>query len=207
MAVTPKIAQQQMMNVGASAPPMIGDTMYDPVSSSYKVFDGMNWVSGGNPFAASISNAAHNPKQGSITWGNSTGAPGAIGQGQFAVASASSIQPAAMLSFETDFGRVSLNIKTGELTLPVGMSRENSIREFWLGFQKYFKSADETSYQSQIAAMKKKVEDTERKAEEYGKYAVKETAKNIADKIRTKYNGQKLIMVKPEDLAKFIEDV
>jgi hypothetical protein len=34
----------------------------------------------------------------------------------------------------------------------------------------------------------------------------KDAAKPIVEKVRKKYNGEKFIMVKPEDLIKFIEE-
>jgi hypothetical protein len=118
-----------------------------------------------------------------------------------------SFQPANTLAFETDHGRITLNIKNGDLTLPVGMSRADGAREFWMGFQKHFNTGDTAAHHREIALLKAQIKEEKHKADEYGQYVIKETRAQIANKIRTKYNGQKLIMVKPEDLAKFIEDV
>jgi hypothetical protein len=108
--------------------------------------------------------------------------------------------PGNKMGFDTAHGRVTIDIDTGDLTLPAGMSRVEGIREFWLGFQKYFKSGDIAKYENEIKVLKEREEKLKKDAE-HG------LSKKVADKIRTKYNGQKLIMVKPEDLAKFIEDV
>jgi len=119
----------------------------------------------------------------------------------------SPVQPVSTLSFDTDHGRVSLNIKTGDLTIPGGMSRQDAIREFWFGFQEHFNPHPEaTKYINQISWWKKKAEDLEQHADEYAKYALKEANKKIAEKIANKYAGEKFIMVKPDDLIKFIEE-
>lgn len=116
-------------------------------------------------------------------------------------------QPSATLSFETDHGRVTLNIKTGDLTIPVGMGREDVIREFWLGFQKHFKTGDTTQHEKRIKELQQEVAHVKATAALMRKDDEKEAAKKVAERIAKKYNGEKFIMVKPEDLIKFIEQI
>lgn len=141
--------------------------------------------------------------QGNITYGTNTTLPP---PGSYAVSSASSIQPASLLSFETDHGRVSLNIKTGELTLPQGMAKEDSIREFWLGFQKYFKTTDTMVLETRIKELQLDVARAQATAALMKKEDEKEVSKKIAEKVAKKYGGEKFIMVKPEDLIRFIQE-
>lgn len=136
---------------------------------------------------------------------DATGANGPAGPYSLSIAD-NSIRPASALSFETDYGRVTLNIKTGDLTLPVGMSRENSIREFWMGFQKHFDCGDATEYKRKIADLSHDVQVLKDRAITAEMEALKISTKKVAEKVAKKYAGEKFIMIKPEDLIKFIQD-
>jgi hypothetical protein len=102
----------------------------------------------------------------------------------------------------TDKGAVTLNLKTGDITFPLKIGRDEAIRDFWMGFQKYFGSSDV----NEVAKLKTKLKETEQAAEEYKKYVYEKTVKGVVDKINKKYANEKFIMVKPADLIKFIEE-
>lgn len=138
---------------------------------------------------------------------NTPTVPGSLSQAVNSIGSLSiATQPAATLSFDTDHGRVILNIKTGDLTIPGGMGREDAIREFWLGFQKHFNCGDVSKYEKRIKELQQDVARAQATAALMKKDDEKEAAKKIAEKVAKKYAGEKFIMVKPEDLIKFIQE-
>ena len=102
----------------------------------------------------------------------------------------------------TDKGVVTLNLKTGDITFPLEIGRDEAIRDFWMGFQKYFGSSDV----DEVAKLKTKLKETEQAAEEYKKYVYEKTVKGVVDKISKKYANEKFIMTKPADLIKLIEE-
>jgi hypothetical protein len=102
----------------------------------------------------------------------------------------------------TDKGVVTLNLKTGDITFPLEIGRDEAIRDFWMGFQKYFTPSDV----DEVAKLKTKLKETEQAAEEYKKYVHEKTIKGVVDKITKKYSNEKFIMTKPADLIKLIEE-
>lgn len=131
---------------------------------------------------------------------------GAVGASVSIVGAPSTTATASELTVMTSHGQVKINLDTGVLTIPHGIGREEAIRDFWLGFQENFRGAERVKYEDEIAYLKKQVEDAKYKAEEYGRYVNKQAGKIVAEKIAKKYNGEKFIMVKPEDLIRFIEE-
>ena len=109
------------------------------------------------------------------------------------------------LVINTSKGDIILNLSTGDITFPVGLSRDEAIRDFWFGFQKHFPCGNDEHYERSIKLLENELKKQKQKADEYGEYAVKETRKRIAEMIADKYKGEKFIMVRPEDLIKFIE--
>jgi hypothetical protein len=108
----------------------------------------------------------------------------------------------ASVTMQGKLGNITINLDTGELTMPPNVGRDEAIRDFWLGFQEHWQPTNKANYEQKINALEYDVTEYKR----LWKEAEKDSNKKVADKVRTKYNGQKLIMVKPEDLAKFIEE-
>jgi hypothetical protein len=126
--------------------------------------------------------------------------PGSIthmGMGQVSVSNAAYAPKNLVLT--TSFGDVTLDLEKGYITIPPGIGKDDAIREFWLAFQEHFQPTNKAEYE-------KKIKDLENKAEEYGKYATELVTNKIAKKIATKYGSEKFIMIKPEDLIRFIEE-
>lgn len=136
----------------------------------------------------------------------SAGAANMVNNGGYAAITAAPIQPKSTLAFDTAYGRVTLDIKTGDLTVPVGMSRQDAIRDFWLGFQENFQPTNKAKYEQQIKDLQQDLARVQATAALMRKDDEKEAAKKVAEKIAKKYNGEKFIMVKPEDLIRFIEE-
>ena len=111
-----------------------------------------------------------------------------------------------VISIETKVGRVSINTETGDLTIPPGIGRDDAIREFWFGFQKHFNPFNKAKYEVEIAGLKRDYERLETYYKEKFVEIEKDSAKFIVEKVRKKYGSEKFIMVKPEDLIKFIEE-
>lgn len=126
-----------------------------------------------------------------------------ITNGTFTVADP---KPLSVISIETKLGRVSVNIETGDITIPVDVGRDDAIREFWLGFQKHFVPSNKAKYEKEIEDLKRDLAGAKASAVLMKEESVKQASKRVAEKIRKKYNGEKFIMVKPEDLIKFIEE-
>lgn len=115
------------------------------------------------------------------------------------------IKPAAEISMSGKLGTVTINLDTGELKMPPNIGRDAAIRDFWLGFQEYYQPTNKAQYESKIKKLEAEIKEQHDKADEYAKYVLKEANKKVAAKISAKYGGEKFIMVKPEDLIKFIE--
>jgi hypothetical protein len=130
------------------------------------------------------------------------GLEGQITNGSFSVAS---MTHAKTLAVETQHGRVTVNYDTGELTLPAGIGRAEGIRDFWLGFQENFKSTNTEKYEREILNLKRELASTKSTAALMKQESEKSASKRVADKVKAKYGNEKFIMVKPEDLIKFIE--
>ena len=110
------------------------------------------------------------------------------------------------ISIDTKVGRVGINIETGDITVPPGIGRDEAIREFWFGFQKVFQPNVKAKYEKEIADLKDDIQ----KMKEYYSNALdaasKKSSSVVAEKVRKKYGNEKFIMVKPEDLIRFIEE-
>ena len=115
------------------------------------------------------------------------------------------IKPAAEISMSGKLGTVTINLDTGELKMPPNIGRDAAIRDFWLGFQEYYQPTNKAQYESKIKKLEAEIKEQHDKADEYAKYVLKEANKKVAAKISAKYSGEKFIMVKPDDLIKFIE--
>ena len=111
-----------------------------------------------------------------------------------------------VISIETKLGRVGINIETGDITVPHGIGRDEAIREFWFGFQKHFQPSNKAKYEEEIFSLKKELSAAKTSAVLMKQENEQQANKRVADKIRKKYNGEKFIMVKPEDLIRFIEE-
>lgn len=127
---------------------------------------------------------------------------GSIGQ---AMASIQNTQP-ANLTLKTDKGDVVLNLKTADIQIPPGIGRDEAIRDFWLAFQKYFKPADVANYENTIDNLRRSLANAKAQAALTQKEDAKEGAKRVVEKFKKKYGHEKLIMVKPDDLARFLEE-
>lgn len=127
---------------------------------------------------------------------------GSIGQ---AMASIQNTQP-ANLTLKTDKGDVVLNLKTADIQIPPGIGRDEAIRDFWLAFQKYFKPADVVNYENTIDNLRRSLANAKAQAALTQKEDAKEGAKKVVEKFKKKYGHEKLIMVKPDDLARFLEE-
>ena len=86
------------------------------------------------------------------------------------------------------------------------MGRDDAIREFWLGFQKHFQPSSNAKYETEIEGLKRDYVRLETYYKEKLVNIEKDAAKHIGEKLRKKYGNEKFIMVKPEDLIKFIEE-
>ena len=113
--------------------------------------------------------------------------------------------PTNVISIETKLGRISVDTETGDITVPVGVGRDDAIREFWFGFQKHFQPTTNQKYETEIAGLKRDYERLETYYKAKFVEIEKDSAKFIVEKVRKKYGSEKFIMVKPEDLIKFIE--
>lgn len=102
----------------------------------------------------------------------------------------------------TDKGDISLDLKTGDITFPLELGRDEAIRDFWFGFQKHFPCGNDEHYERSINILK---DELKRQDQSLTK-VVKETKEKLVEKIAKKYGSEKFIMIKPEDLIKFIKD-
>lgn len=187
MAMTMNVAHSSGPNPSSNPAP--GDLWNDDVSGSMYVYTQNGWV---DTAINAIVNTANVPVASISSSGNLS-----IGTGtqQYAFH-----QPTtSVIAIETKVGRVGINIETGDITVPQGIGRDEAIREFWFGFQKHFQPMNKVEYE-------RKIKDLEQKVEIAYKVSTKETAKHFAEKIRKKYGNEKFIMIKPEDLIKFIEE-
>ena len=120
--------------------------------------------------------------------------------------SISDVKPTNVISIETKLGKVGINIETGDITIPPGIGRDEAIREFWFGFQKHFNPFDKAKYEIEIDQLKREIAEAKTSAVLMKQENQKESSKRVAEKVRNKYGNEKFIMVKPDDLIKFIEE-
>jgi hypothetical protein len=184
---------------GIQAPlnPSFGDLWSDG-SGSVKVYTQQGWVSVGMTGAAGISSS------GSINASIMPYDPNSLSIGNQTYAVAQS-PTTSVIAIETKVGRVGINTETGDITIPPGIGRDEAIREFWFGFQKHFQPANKDKYEKEIAGLKSDYQRLENYYKDKLASVGKDAAKPIIEKVRKKYGNEKFIMVKPEDLIKFIE--
>lgn len=203
--------------IGAGQSPQIGDLRTNS-SGEIEVYSYNGWEKQ-NPFMGAIASAAPGSLTGAI--GSSAhnqlsvaGAVGATGSiPHHGMATISSVSTGTIsagsrnLTLQTSKGDVTLNLETGDLQLPVGIGREEGIRDFWLAFFEYFPAGNKKEYEDEIWLLKNKMQQMK---DEYT-YAMKEATKSsstgIVSKIKKKYGNEKFIMIKPDDLIAFIQDV
>lgn len=198
-AVTPPTSGSYATHSHGQQPanPSFGDLWTDTLGH-INVYTQQGWVPvSGNLSAASVSAANIPVPAGSITNGQWAPVGVKIGVGH---------PSTNIISIETKLGRISVDTETGDLTVPVGVGRVDAIREFWFGFQEHFRPSNNEKYDNQIAHYKEHIETMKRHYEESVAYHKKDASAIVAEKIRKKYNGEKFIMIKPEDLIKFIEE-
>lgn len=179
----------------------VGDMWTDSATGKIYVYAPPNgWVvtaaNAANPFmnASIMPYDPNNISNGNLTVGNATH--------PYAVHS----PPTNVISIETKLGRVSINIETGDITIPVDVGRDDAIREFWLGFQKHFIPSNKAKYEEEIKFLKRDLAGAKASAVLMKQEGEKEASKRVAEKVRKKYGNEKFIMVKPEDLIKFIQE-
>lgn len=183
--------------------PAVGDLWADNAGDIY-IYTQNGWKStavpsGGQTFNASIMPYDPNSiNSGSISNGNLT-----VGKNQ---SYAFHKPPTNVISIETKLGRISVDTETGDITVPVGVGRDDAIREFWFGFQKHFQPSNNTKYEEEIKYLKRDLAATKASAVLMKKEGEKDANKRVAEKVRKKYGNEKFIMVKPEDLIRFIEE-
>lgn len=169
------------------------------------------------PFTANVNSA--NPQVGSITFGPSPG-PGIGAPYQHASMDSNWGPPSTGdLTFtlnnfktaprnflmKTELGDISINLDTGDLTIPPGVGRDEAIREFWLGFHRDFKTGNK-ELQDKIDELQRANDYILGQTESYQKECIEKTTKAIVDKIAKKYANDKFIMIKPDDLIKLIKE-
>jgi hypothetical protein len=179
---------------GALAPinPSFGDLWSDSNDGVIKVYTQQGW----EPVSGSVSAASINAiNPGNLTYGSATQS-----------ISVAQSPTTSVIAIETKVGRVGINIETGDITIPPGIGRDVAAREFWLGFQEHFRPANTAKYEKEIEGLKRDLAGAKASAVLMKQENMKEASKRVAEKIRKKYNGEKFIMVKPEDLIRFIEE-
>ncbi len=116
------------------------------------------------------------------------------------------ISPPQTFEFQTRLGRITLNLETGDITFPPDIGRNEAIRDFWLGFQENFQPSNKKLYEEKIFRLEKELAETKINATLMRQENEKTANKRVAEKIAKKYGNEKFIMVKPDDLIKFVEE-
>jgi len=173
--------------------PQFGDRRINPNTYKPEVYNGDDWVDSVNVGSTGAIGAIQNGSY--VTGANGPAGPFSIGN----------VKPAAEISVEGKLGRITINLDTGELKMPPNVGRDAAIRDFWLGFQENFQPTNKAEYEKRIKELQQEVAQVKATAALMRKDDEKEAAKKVAEKIAKKYNGEKFIMVKPEDLIRFIE--
>ena len=114
--------------------------------------------------------------------------------------------PTNVVEIVTKVGKIGINIETGDITIPPGIGRKEAIREFWLGFQEHFNPFDKAKYVLEIDSLKEKMELMKRDYAKAVEHYKKDSVAFTVAKIQAKYGKEKFIMVKPDDLIRFIEE-
>lgn len=105
------------------------------------------------------------------------------------------IQTPKNIIIQTKKGNITLNMDTGDITIPPDIGRNEAIRDFWLGFQEHYQPTNKTEYEKKIETLKSDLNQ-----------AIRKGAQAVAEKIAEKYGNEKFIMIKPEDLIRFIQE-
>ena len=105
----------------------------------------------------------------------------------------------------TKAGTVVADLETGELTVPIGVSRQQMLREFWLAFQEHFKGGNAAKYEQEIKKLENEIFGYKMEQSKKEKELKKRIQDRLVDKINNTYGNQKFIMMKPDDLIKFLE--
>jgi hypothetical protein len=107
--------------------------------------------------------------------------------------------PSHCMVIATDRGSITLNLKTGDITFPLEIGRDEAIRDFWNGFQLYFGVNQDNKFQIRIKELEDECYKLKHEAESKAK-------QKVLSKITKKYANEKFIMTKPADLIKMIEE-
>jgi hypothetical protein len=194
-------AMKQAMQAGmtqtrSGTGPMIGD-LRTTATGELEIYTQNGWIS-------NRVNQLNVTTTGPMPYGSlSPALPSMQQQGSFTVATP---PPKSQISVETKLGTIVINLDTGDLTIPPNIGRNEAIREFWLGFQEHFQPTNKAKYEEQIYLLKKELADAKTSATLMQQENIQQASKRVAEKIRKKYNGEKFIMIKPEDLIRFIEE-
>lgn len=167
--------------------PKVGDMRTNANSFLVEVYDGKNWV-------VQSTNLHGDPQSVEKMRIDNSG-----------MLSVSAVKPAAEITVQGKLGTITINLDTGELKMPPNVGRDAAIRDFWLGFQENFQPTNKAEYENDIRELKKEVARLQVANLHTEKDADKKASKKVSEKILAKYGGEKFIMVKPDDLIKFIE--
>ncbi len=158
-----------------------GMIQYNAMKQCYEIWDGTAWVPSNIPANQYIShNTVPIPSAGHLTINNTPT------QNKFRVT--------------TKSGEIVVDLETGDLTMPVGMNRKDGLREFWLAFQDNFKGGNEKVKELEYELSYAKAQLTGKQTE-----MKKQIKERLRDKVMKNYGSQKFIMMKPDDLIKFLE--
>ena len=105
------------------------------------------------------------------------------------------IPPTGIFEVRTSSGTIKADMNTGIVEFPPGMNRPAALYEFWQGFAQIYRPNH-----SEIALAKQETQ----LLRDQVKDAHRTVSKKIAEKIQEKYGNEKFIMIKPDDLIKFL---
>lgn len=181
--------------IGATVKPAKGDLRWNN-GGFQEQYDGHNWnrVAPTGPVGSPTGGLSYSD--------NAIGANGAAGP----YSMASGFKPASTITMQGKLGDVTINLDTGELTMPPGVGRDAAIRDFWLGFQEHFQPTHKVKYEATIRQLEQELAQTKNTATLLREADTKAAHKRVAEKVAKKYAGEKFIMIKPEDLVKFIQE-
>lgn len=103
------------------------------------------------------------------------------------------------------WGRFTIDLETGELTMPAGVTKNEGLRQFWLAFQEHFKGPTNNEYEQQIVKLNNEVAYYKSKLATFNDNVRAVEKQKLIDKVRNKYGSDKFIMTKPDELIKLLE--
>lgn len=168
--------------------PKFGDMWFDPINNEYMMWNGHSWIAQKGPIGSMHINT---PVNAPITFHE---------------------EPTKHMKFQvkTNYGVIVANLNTGELTIPAGVARDAALREFWMGFLEHYRPSggdpNAIANRQRIKELENELYMMKEKSDKHATYVFKETVGGIVNKITKKYGSEKLIMVKPSDLVKLIEE-